>query len=395
MTDEWVETTLEEVALVNPREKALSEDAPFITMADVQEWGVWAVPSGPKGERGGIRARGGDTLIARITPCLENGKIAMVPQEFGSVGGSTEFVVLRAGDQVLPEFLFRWATSSATHQAAIGLMTGTTGRQRVGASDLAGLPLLLPPLAVQRRIVDLMKHLDNQISRLREERGAVHQARLAALERWVADAGGRTVRLSEVLDIARGGSPRPIDDYFTDAEDGLNWIKIGDVPSGGRYITQTAQKIRKEGLSKTRQVVAGDFILSNSMSFGRPYILKIDGCIHDGWLVLSGVESHFDPDYLYFLLRSNRVQSQFASLAAGSGVKNLNIKVVGSVEVPVPDKPVQARIAHALSGWVDLEDALEVEEECLRSVRERVLGLLLSGGLQAPDSYDSLLDRVA
>ena len=79
-------------------------------------------------------------------------------------------------------------------------------------------------------------------------------------------------KFSELVQIERGGSPRPIDDFITDAPNGLNWVKIGDAPTQGNYITKTAEKIRPEGLSKTREVHPGDLILSNSMSFGKPYI---------------------------------------------------------------------------------------------------------------------------
>ena len=89
-------------------------------------------------------------------------------------------------------------------------------------------------------------------------------------------------RFGDTVTIERGGSPRPISKYITNSEDGLNWIKIGDAPEEGNYITHTAEKILPEGLSKTREVHPGDLILSNSMSFGKPYIMEIDGCIHDG-----------------------------------------------------------------------------------------------------------------
>jgi len=168
-TTPWRETSLDEIAWINPRDKTLVPESPFITMADAQEWGLWARPSGPKGKRGGIRAVGGDTLFARITPCLENGKIAMVPTDLGPVGGSTEFIVLRAKEGVLPEFLFRWATSTSTHKTAIGLMTGTTGRQRVSSKDLGPLSVQIPPIPVQRQIVDLLNDIDAQASGLTEE----------------------------------------------------------------------------------------------------------------------------------------------------------------------------------------------------------------------------------
>ena len=111
-------------------------------------------------------------------------------------------------------------------------------------------------------------------------------------------------RLGNICSIARGGSPRPIENYLTDDENGLNWIKIGDTEQGGKYIYSTKEKIRPEGLSKTRYVCSGDFLLTNSMSFGRPYILRTNGCIHDGWLVIGGIEIAFHQDYLYYMLSS-------------------------------------------------------------------------------------------
>lgn len=151
-------------------------------------------------------------------------------------------------------------------------------------------------------------------------------------------------RLGEVLDIARGGSPRPIKEYITDSEDGVNWIKIGDTDKGGKYISSTSQKIIKEGVKKSRFVRKGDFLLSNSMSYGRPYILNIDGCIHDGWLVLSQRFEIFNTNYLYHLLSSKMVFNQFSSIVSGAVVNNLNAEKVRQTVIPIPPINEQNRI---------------------------------------------------
>ena len=93
-------------------------------------------------------------------------------------------------------------------------------------------------------------------------------------------------------------------------------------------------------------VYEGDFILSNSMSFGRPYIMKTSGCIHDGWLVLH--QPKVDPDYLYYVLSSDLVFNQFDRLAAGSTVRNLNIGLAKSVKIPYPPLAEQQRIVSLL-----------------------------------------------
>jgi type I restriction enzyme S subunit len=143
-------------------------------------------------------------------------------------------------------------------------------------------------------------------------------------------------KFSELVQIERGGSPRPIDDFITDAPNGLNWVKIGDAPTQGNYITKTAEKIRPEGLSKTREVHPGDLILSNSMSFGKPYIMGIDGCIHDGWLLIRNTYGVFDLTFLCHLLGTPQMLGQYRSLAAGSTVNNLNKELVGNTVVTIP-----------------------------------------------------------
>ena len=151
--------------------------------------------------------------------------------------------------------------------------------------------------------------------------------------------------LSELILIERGGSPRPIERYITDSPDGVNWIKIGDAVEGSIYITHTKERIIKEGTKKSRYVQPGDFLLSNSMSFGRPYILMIDGYIHDGWLVLRDNDNLFNKIFLHTLLSSDYAMASFESMAAGSVVKNLNKELVGKLKVPVPDINTQNAFA--------------------------------------------------
>ena len=154
-------------------------------------------------------------------------------------------------------------------------------------------------------------------------------------------------KIGDICTVERGGSPRPIDKFITNDENGINWIKIGDTTES-MYITKTEQKIIPEGMKKSRYVKPGDFLLSNSMSFGRPYILKIDGCIHDGWLVLRDDSELFDKRFLYYYLSSKTTYERFKSMAVGGVVNNLNSEMVRNVDVPVPEKKVQSEIADIL-----------------------------------------------
>ena len=152
------------------------------------------------------------------------------------------------------------------------------------------------------------------------------------------------IRLGTICEVARGGSPRPIKQYLTDSKDGINWIKIGDSDKGGKYINSTKEKIIPEGVCKSRLVHSGDFLLTNSMSFGRPYILNIDGCIHDGWLVLSGYQEAYDKDFLFYMLSSVFAYYQFCDVVSGAVVKNLNSDKVASAIFPLPPFAEQQRI---------------------------------------------------
>jgi type I restriction enzyme S subunit len=395
MSDEWVETTLKEVAIVNPREGALSQDAPFITMADVQEWGVWAAPSGPRGERGGIRARGGDTLVARITPCLENGKIAMVPQEYDAVGGSTEFIVLRAGDQVLPEFLFRWATSTATHQAAVGLMTGTTGRQRVSANDLTGLPLLLPPLPVQRRIVDLMAHLDNHLANLRAELETLYAALdglsvdlLSASEKWARSTLGEVseVRLGRMLSRERATG-----------DDLAPYIRNANVQWGGLDLSDLKLMNFPDKERKTYALLAGDILVCEGGDPGRAVLLQDDlpGIFYQKALHRVRAGSQVLPGFLFEVIWRAYRDGGIADLCTNTTIKHLTAEKFRTLEVWVP--PLEAQ-EHVYEVLVDTRTALAVlaaECESVENMRSSLVKSLVSGALQLPTTYDSFLDSVA
>ena len=182
--------------------------------------------------------------------------------------------------------------------------------------------------------------------------------------------------------IVRGGSPRPIQNFLTTNSDGINWIKIGDVKPEDKYIVSTEEKIIPEGKSRSREVHKGDFILSNSMSFGRPYILQIDGCIHDGWLAIQNYQDTFDTDFLYYLLGSDEIFKQYIEMAAGSSVQNLNKEKVAKLLVPIFDKEEQTAIANVLSSMDKEIEILNTKLEKYRNLKTAMMQQLLTGKIR-------------
>ena len=198
------------------------------------------------------------------------------------------------------------------------------------------------------------------------------------------DGKWESVRLGDYSQVFRGGSPRPIQNYLTNSSQGINWIKIGDTRKDEKYITNTVEKIIAEGVSKSREVFAGDLLLSNSMSFGRPYILKINGCIHDGWLVIQDYQNSFDTQYLYYSLLTDSVKMQFNNLAAGSGVHNLNKEIVSNIILNKPNKGEQVSIATILSEIDKLIYNLEKLIEKKKNIKQGAMQELLIGKRRLP-----------
>ena len=203
-------------------------------------------------------------------------------------------------------------------------------------------------------------------------------------------------RFGVIAGIERGGSPRPIQSFLTNDPDGLNWIKIGDTEKGGKYITSSSEKIRREGLSKTRMVFPGDFLLTNSMSFGRPYITQIEGCIHDGWLRISPPSS-LNKDFLYVLLSSRFIRTVFEAAAAGGVVLNLNADKVRTVPIPLPPLAEQSRIVTRVEELMHVCDALEAKGKLEVSQHAQLVSTLLGTltGSGTPEMLTQNWQRIA
>ena len=279
------------------------------------------------------------------------------------------------------------------HNQLLPLMQGTkvTSVSKTAVKDTS---ILVPPKSEQTRIARALSNIDaliSELGKLIEKKRVIKQGAMQQLltgkkrikgfsEPWIEK------KLGEDATILRGGSPRPIEDYITDSQDGLNWIKIGDVKPDDKYFRKTAEKIKKEGLTKTRQVKKGDFILSNSMSFGRPYILDIDGCIHDGWLVIQDYQETYDMQFLYYVLCSDGVKDQYIAMAAGSSVQNLNKEKVANVILNAPASlEEQSAIASVLSSMDEEISSLEAKREKYTSIKQGMMQQLLTGKIRLID----------
>ena len=259
----------------------------------------------------------------------------------------------------------------------------------INKSTIQNINIPLPSLPEQQKIADCLLSLDELIGLEKEKLEKLKEYKKGLLQNlfpkenqkvpdlrfkeFLGSGEWEEKKLGEVVFIERGGSPRPIDEFITNDKNGLNWVRIGDAPDTGNLITQTAKKIRPEGLCKTREVHPGDLILSNSMSFGKPYIMGISGCIHDGWLLIRNEKGVFDLKFLCQLLGTEQTLKQYHSLAAGSTVRNLNKELVGNSVVKFPTMLEQQALGNLFSS---LDDLIAEQTEKINDLKEYKKGLM-------------------
>lgn len=266
-----------------------------------------------------------------------------------------------------------------------------TGVPSLTSKNIYQVKVSLPPTKEeQEKIATALQDTDNLISALDKliakkqaiKQGAMQELLTGKKRLKGFDGEWEYYELGKVSDIYRGGSPRPIEAFLTTNPNGINWIKIGDVGVNAKYIESTAEKITQNGIAHSRVVYPGDFLLSNSMSFGRPYILKIKGCIHDGWLVIQKYQDTFNIEFLYYQLSSEETMAQYKTLAAGSSVLNLNKEIVSKVIIKAPKIDEQRAIAEILSNMDAEIEALQQKRDKYAAIKEGMMQELLTGKIR-------------
>lgn len=280
--------------------------------------------------------RKGDVLFGRRRAYLK--KAAVAP--FDGICSGDITVIEADPDKILPELLPFIIQNDDLFDFAVGKSAGSLS-PRVKWEHLKNYELELPDMDKQKELAELLWAIDDTKKSYQKLIAATDELVKSQFIEMFGYKNDDMKTIDDVANICRGASPRPIAKYVTDDENGINWIKIGDVAEEDIYITHTAEKITEDGAKKSRAVEPGDFILSNSMSFGRPYIVGIQGCVHDGWLIISDYQDYLDPLFFYYELRSDLVQRQFDGSANGSCVKNLNSDLVKKVKIHIPSMDKQ------------------------------------------------------
>ena len=286
------------------------------------------------------------TLFSMVRPYLRN--IAFVGEKYKDCIASTGFYVCTPMSFIDPEYLFILLKSDFIVNSLNFYMKGDNSPS-INGGHIEEFLFPIPSLNYQRKVVNRLKQILPQIDNILLEAldltNIINKLKQKILDYYYGENScyksyyeNKFTTIGEILQFERGSSPRPIKSFI--AEDGINWIKISDGKLNDMYIESTQEKITIEGAKKSRSVSYGELILSNSMSYGKPYILKINGCIHDGWYVFRKNEN-IDVKFLYYFLISGYAQNQIKNYASGSTVSNISSDLMKKIVITIYDTQTQ------------------------------------------------------
>ena len=407
MSDEWVETTLAELCAggsfgdgdwVESKDQDPSGDFRLLQLADIGD-GLFLNKSDRWMNEEQFKRlsctelQTNDLLIARMPDPIA--RACLVPEGLPRSATVVDVAIVRTGDDLLQRFLCLLINGASFRQSAQSLLTGTT-RQRISRGNLAKIVIRLPPLAVQRRIVDLMAHLDNHLANLRAERDrAVKLVRpmIDGLVEGVSSAP--LMRMGAVGEFIRGRR-------FTKADYvpvGLACIHYAQIHTHlGSITEEPLTYVPVEMRTRLRLARTGDVVIAatsedmDGLGKATVWLGQDEVAVHDDCYIFR---HSLDPVFATYLFSSSWFQEQKQRYAAGTKVTRISGKDLAAIEVPVPPIAVQVRIGLALRALSASATSIQGEIDSLENVRSQLLSLLLAGEVVLPDSYDSLLVGVA
>ena len=336
---------------------------------------------------GGSKFRNGDTIMARITPCLENGKTAFVDilGEDEIAFGSTEFIVMRAKEGVSdPQFIYYLATSPSFRNIAIKSMVGSSGRQRVQQSVLDELVLNVPPLEEQKKISSVLCALDQKIALNNEINDNLYEMVNAYYTSLFKDSECEMTTVSNYAErIYSGGTPTTSNAAYWNGAFG--WFSSGETRN--RFVISTEKAITQAGVdnSSTKLATKYDIVMASAgqgFTRGQVSMLLIDTYVNQSVIVIHS-ERNIVP-YLFWNL-ANRYEELRAISDSSSIRGSITTKMIAAFEIPLAnEESLQAFADFAWSVIPQIENNL-LENERLAALRDSLLPKLMSGEIDVSD----------
>lgn len=390
MRSKWTVKKLSEIADFNPRESlpkgtiakkvGMDKLQPFCRDIPSYEMEVFS---------GGTKFRNGDTIMARITPCLENGKTAKVDiLDDNEIGfGSTEYIVFRAKEGVDEDFLYYLVCSSIVREPAIKSMVGSSGRQRVQTDVVQNLDIAVPPYEEQCLIGGILRNLDDKIkinNKINENLEQQAQAYFDELFVVNADPNWPDCTLSDIGSIVAGGTPsKSKPEYYADR--GIAWITPKDLSiDKSKFISHGENDISELGFSKSSatKMPVGTVLFSSRAPIGYIAIAQNEVTTNQGFKSVVPNED-IGTAYVYFLLRS--LLPTIEGIASGSTFKEISGAGMKSVPTVMPDIDTIRLFNTFCEPIFKEQETLEAENRRLSALRDSLLPKLMSGEIDVSE----------
>ena len=389
--EQWTEIRAADFIEFNPRMSIKKGTiATKVAMDKLQPF-TKKIPDSEKASfSGGSKFRNGDTIMARITPCLENGKTAFVDilGKDEVAFGSTEFIVMRAREGLSdPQFIYYLATSPWFRNIAIKSMVGSSGRQRVQQSVLDDLVLNVPPLEEQKKISSFLCVLDQKIA-LNNEINDNLQQQLRTIFRAKFTDNPELERiekkpLSELCNVVtKGTTPTTLGKSFV--ESGINFIKAESILDDHSIDKSKFAFIDEETntLLKRSVIHAGDVVFTIAGTLGR-FALIDDNVLpantNQAVAIIRVDAKKILPEYIYTCFIGGWHTDYYTKRVQQAVQANLSLTTIKSLPIPVLDKGEMDEYLRLILPIIKAIKGNEAQNENLAMLRDSLLPKLMSG----------------
>ncbi|MCI8869183.1 MAG: restriction endonuclease subunit S [Lawsonibacter sp.] len=373
------------------------EEYPFIEMASVGTDSREPLRIARKAFVSGVRFEDGDSVIARIEPCLQNGK-KFFCHGIGAGFGSTEFLVFRPRDERMdPKYLYYLLQTNSLRETMIRSMTGASGRQRINTGVFRSIELQPPELGAQKRVGEILSAYDDLIENNRKQIALLEEAALRLYREWftslrfpgheaVPPAGGlpegwRRSRADSFFEITIGKTPpRAGSQWFSDMYGGVPWVSIADMGNTDTFIFETSEGLTEEAVERfhVKVVPADTVILSFKLTMGQVSITTADMCTNEA-IAHFRTELACLREYTYCYLR----EFPYDTLGSTSGISRaVNSKVIQAMPFILPPLPLLEAFSDRARPIFDSVRARQGLSARLREARDRLLPKLMSGEIE-------------
>lgn len=291
-------------------------------------------------------------------------------------------------EKVNPKYVKYYCRSKQYNDWVQSFNTGST-RGNINAQTFGNMEIPLPERKQQDYLVSILEPIDEKIKNNKQVNDNLQQQAAALFESWfvnydpwdgVQPSEWENAPLGSFVEIKRGGSPRPIQDFLSDS--GLRWLKISDVTSlSSPFVLEIKEHIKEEGLRKTVFLHAGELVLSNSATPGIPKILDVDTCIHDGWLYFP--KSELSKYYLYLFFK--HIRKELVALGNGSVFTNLKTDILKAFPATKADESTLKEFDALVTPLFDAMLNADRENFKLAAMRDALLPKLMSSEIDVSE----------